>query len=73
MRDNAKTSQRQTEFETDSLPSESSWKTPETASDGSRNEPERGNNFGLVFEVSVRENEGLQTAVLEYLRKQVPK
>ncbi len=35
--------------------------------------PARGNNFDLVFDVFIRENEDLQTAVLEYLRKQVPK
>ena len=73
MRDNAKTSQRQTEFEMDSLPSESSWKTPEMASDGSRNESWTRDNFDLVFDVFIRENESFQTAVLEYLRKQVPK
>jgi len=35
--------------------------------------PGRGNNFDLVFDVFIRENEDLQTAVLEYLRKRVPK
>jgi len=32
-----------------------------------------GNNFDLVFDVLIRENEGFQTAVLEYLNKQGPK
>ena len=32
----------------------------------------RGDNFDLVFDVFIRENEGLQTAVLQYLNKQVP-
>jgi len=34
---------------------------------------ERGNNFDLVFDVFIRENDGLQTAVLEYLNRQGPK
>jgi len=33
----------------------------------------RGNNFDLLFDVFIRENEGFQTAVLEYLNKQGPK
>src|SRR5437879_11890500 len=57
----------------DSLHSESAWKTPETASDGSRNESWTRDNFDLVFDVFIRENESFQTAVLEYLRKRVPK
>ncbi len=32
-----------------------------------------GNNSDLVFDVFIRENEGFQTAVLEYLNKQGPK
>ncbi len=35
--------------------------------------PGHGNNFDLVFDVFIRENEDLQTALLEYLSKQVPK
>ncbi len=35
--------------------------------------PARGNNFDLVFDVFIRENEDLQTAVLEYLNRQGPK
>jgi len=34
---------------------------------------ERRNNFDLVFDVFIRENDGLQTAVLEYLNRQGPK
>ena len=34
---------------------------------------ERGNNFDPVFDVFIRENDGLQTAVLEYLNRQGPK
>jgi len=34
---------------------------------------ERRNNFDLVFDVFIRENDGLQSAVLEYLNRQGPK